>query len=471
MSLYGGKAYEGYQKMAGGSNCRVTLMGDSLTNANVQTNRFAHAMLKNFPFGASITAMLEPRTGNTGSGSASFLDYNSYEGADTSSAGNNTNVLGGGNTYGNWGDFAAPTPDEYFGIPVEGFNWYWDGTLGTTATYVARTLTRTANPISGSSNTFTLYGLQSSAIVFRWLYYGATGLRSTHTATGAFERRDVTTLEDRVDFTVDARPYWSEGDNPDTDVSARTGGVKLGEANALWPDLVTSGTIGGAAVGSYYSDKEGATPSSGHYNIIGTMAFQCAGAADDTWVGGIHFETVGASSWTLAGFSENTASSAGTQKTFDDDNWLYFRDVTTISRSTPGVIILWVDPEAITAANAKAYTQNFIDKVTAADASIGNPTPTVIVVINYKTDARSAAEMEAWRNGIIAGCDSRVNAGYLNLYDYYGGSKPSGVTDGTHPDDETAANNIFSSLLTIMQAATAPTKPSFRPGLGLGMGF
>lgn len=471
--LVGGAARNAYVNI-NAAQSRFTLLGDSLTNAATQVDRMAHGILKNWQFGGSITAIVEPRVGQNGTASDGFLDHNSYESGDTNLTANTTADILGGNSYANYGDFVSGTPEEYFGIPLEGYNWFWDGTLDTVATYVARDLTRTANPISGSVNTFTLVGLTAPHVVFRWIYFGATGLRSTYTATGALERRNFTTgipLVDRVDPTVDVRPYWSEGDNPETDVSARTGGVKLGEANALWPDLVS--TNGLSSVGSYYSDKEGTTPSSGNYNKLGIMAFQATSAANKTWAGGVQFEIVGASSWSLAGFGLDVASSVSLQKTFDNDNWLYFRDVTTISRSIPGTFVVIVDPEAVTAASAKASALGLIDKVTAADAAIGNPVPTVLFVIWPKTSARSVSEMNAWRDGIIEACQLRINAGWVNLYDYYGQAHPTTIdTDGTHPESEAAADTLADDILALLAAApSSGGSTSTYPGIGLGMGM
>lgn len=540
--LVGGAAYQARENILAAES-RFTLIGDSLTNMPAQTNRMAHAILKDWEFGGDITALLEPRVGATGFDAAGLFNHANYEANDTYGSGNLANTVIGNNTYGNfaratvasftgatftfstktltktgaftkyvhaagryiyitggtgvtvgWYEIASrvsddavtlvsaitaggdptnvtatgPVTDGFFGVPLESYNWYWDGTLSAFATgsvppsgalgCLGRTLTRTTDPIAGE-NTFQIFG--NPPMVFRHLYYGAANLRSGDNQR-FYNGIGPSTLGD-FDLTVDARPLWYEGDDPENDASPRSGGYVRGGINALWPDTRATTAIGGATT-TYWADVEalgasGAIAADGSTNIFGTMGFKCAASSDPDWVGGVQFEVVGASSWTIGGFALNSPSDSVLQKQMDHLDWLTFRDVTTIDRSLPGTFVVIVDPEAITAAQAQTRAEALVDKVTAADHMIGNPTPTILFVIWPKTSARSVAEMEAWRDGIIAACATRTNAGFVNLFDYYAQAVPAHIdSDGTHPDDEAAADALAADIWTLLSAASPVTR-------------
>jgi hypothetical protein len=464
--LVGGAAYQARENIQAAQS-RFTLVGDSLTNMPVQTNRMAHAILKGWAFGGDITAVLEPKATTTGSSTGrTLLDHSLYEASDTNNSGNQTNLVDGTNSYMRWGAFTNPTPAEYFGVPVEGYNWYWDGTLKAFASgspppsgalgCLGRTLCRASNPISGSVNTFGIFG--NNPMVFRHIYYGAANIRSGDNQR-FYNGSGPSTLGD-FDLTIDARPYYSEGDKPDTAASPRTGGYRRGAVNALWPDTRATAAIGGGTT-SYWADVEalgasGAIAADGSTNVIANFGFRCAPSGSPLWIGGVQFEVVGASSWSLGGVGLNNPSDATLQKQFDNGDWLTFRDVTTLDPTLPGTFVVIVDPESLPVDTVQAYAEALVDKVTAADHMIGNPTPIVLFVIWPKTSARSVAEMSAWSNGIIAACRSRSNAGYINLFDYYGQAVPAHIdADGTHPDDEASADALAADIWTLLIAAAS----------------
>ncbi len=188
--------------------------------------------------------------------------------------------------------------------------------------------------------------LTADRLVCRLLTYSHGALNNTRRFRVHDRRPWPTALRATVGVEADARRFWSLGEG-DPDAGPR-GSTVPGHANALYPDVTLSDphANGVFVVALYdelaYDTGDASDPGGGGLTTLLGPVFGKADA-EGQWIPGAQLTYVADVSWSTWGFTEGAASGPAFPKTFTEDEYRHYLDVSCMSRDNTPVFLLHTD--------------------------------------------------------------------------------------------------------------------------------
>ncbi len=261
----------------------------------------------------------------------------------------------------------------------------------------------------------------NSHVLVRPLYYSPLHI-DDQLSSVVFADQDGTVL-DVASLRDGARPFWSKGENPDTDPPR----IPVAEQiNALAHDLPLSALLDNGP--ELVIGQDNANP------LIGSLDdWFFAGAvyyltdAQGQRLPGYYHSVLSTISWQIHNFGTNEKSTGNKQ--FTDEQLLHWLDVTTLDRNQQPIVILHIATERLDQVTVHDQVLMIINRFRDAFAAIGTLPPRFLLLGSYMHrtqqvfDPADRGYVEELNRAYLSLAQSEPDCAFFSLY---------AATDGTY---------------------------------------